>query len=54
MPAGRLGLDEWTAHTLDALGMSANAASLTWSLLFVAACWFALSRLSRRRLFVRV
>lgn len=50
---GRLGTDEWVARQLATLGLSANAASLGWSLLYVALWLFVLSRLSRRRLFVR-
>ena len=51
--AGRLGTDEWTVRQLERIGFTTNAASLAWALLFLAAWAFALSRLSRRRLFVR-
>jgi predicted acyltransferase len=50
----RLGTDEWTAHVLERAGLSANAASLGWALVFLTAWLFVLSRLSRRRLVVRV
>jgi len=52
MPSGRLGLDEWVTLQLTHVGLSDKAASLAWSLLFVAAWWLVLYRLSRRRLFV--
>lgn len=51
---GRLGTDEWTFRQLETFGMSPKAASLAWALLFLAAWWLVLVRLSRRRLFVRV
>lgn len=51
---GRLGLDEWTARLLGRGGWSPPAASLAWALLYVAAWWIALARLSRRRFFLRV
>lgn len=51
-PTGRLGLDEWVTRQFEAMRLPPNAASLAWALLFVAAWWFALSRLSRRRLLV--
>ena len=50
---GRLGTDEWTFRQFETLGLSPKAASLAWTLLFVAAWWLVLRRLSRRRLFVR-
>ena len=53
-PTGRLGVDEWTAQALRGIGFSPEAASLTWALLFVALWLAALSRLSRRRLLLRV
>jgi len=52
MPTGRMGLDEWVTLQLTHLGLSDKAASLAWSLLFIAAWWLVLDRLSRRRLFV--
>ena len=51
--SGRLGTDEWTFRRLEALGLSPKAASLAWALLFLAAWWLLLARLSRRRLFLR-
>jgi predicted acyltransferase len=51
-PTGRLGLDEWVTLQLTHVGLTDKAASLAWSLLFVAAWWLVLRRLSRRRLFV--
>ena len=51
---GRLGTDEWTVSLLERAGVSPNAASLAWALLFLAAWLVALSRLSRRRVVVRV
>jgi predicted acyltransferase len=53
-PDGRLGLDEWVTHHLQAAGLPPNAASLAWALVFVAAWWIGRARLSRRQLFVRV
>jgi predicted acyltransferase len=50
---GRLGTDEWVSRQLEAIGLSPDAASLGWALLFLAAWCYALSRLSQRRLFVR-
>jgi predicted acyltransferase len=51
--AGRLGTDEWTFRQLETLGLTPKAASLAWALLFLAAWWVLLARLSQRRLFVR-
>ncbi|HEY4303935.1 MAG TPA: heparan-alpha-glucosaminide N-acetyltransferase domain-containing protein [Gemmatimonadaceae bacterium] len=51
--AGRLGTDEWTFRQLETLGLSPKAASLAWTLLFIAAWWWLLATLSRRRLFLR-
>src|SRR6185503_1619637 len=51
---GRIGLDEWTTRQIENVGLAPKAASLAWALLFLAAWWLVLSRLSRRRLFVRV
>src|SRR5262249_8633535 len=51
---GRLGTDEWTVDLLQRAGVSPNAASLAWALLFLAAWLFALSWFSRRRLVLRV
>ncbi len=50
----RLGLDEWTSRVLANAGLSPDAASLAWALLFLGFWLFVLSRLSRRGLFVRV
>ena len=49
----RVGTDEWTVHLLENAGLSPEAASLAWSLLFIAGWLFVLSRFSRRRLVVR-
>lgn len=51
---GRLGVDEWTAHAFRQFGLSPELASLAWALLYVALWLAALSRLSRRRLLLRV
>jgi predicted acyltransferase len=50
----RIGFDEWVTRRFDHAGLPADAASLAWALIFLGAWWLALSRLSRRRLFVRV
>jgi predicted acyltransferase len=50
---GRLGTDEWVVRQLEHIGFTPKAASLAWALLFLGAWLLALSRLSRRRLFVR-
>jgi len=52
-PSGRMGLDEWVSTSLEHAGLSANAASLAWALLFLLAWWILLEQLSRRGLFVR-
>lgn len=52
-PSGRLGLDEWVSTALAHTGWSPNAASLAWAILFLAAWWLVLERLSRRGLLVR-
>jgi len=52
-PGGRLGTDEWVARHLETIGLSPDAASLAWALIYVAIWLFVLSRLSRRQLFVR-
>jgi predicted acyltransferase len=50
----RIGFDEWVTRRFDHAGLPPDAASLAWALIFLGAWWLALSRLSRRRLFVRV
>lgn len=50
--SGRIGFDEWMTQQFEHIGLSNKAASLAWSLLFVAAWWLVLARLSRRRLLV--
>lgn len=50
---GRVGTDEWVVRQLESVGFSPKAASLAWALIFLATWLLALSRLSRRRLFVR-
>ena len=51
---GRLGTDEWVFRQFETVGLSPKAASLAWTVLFLAAWWMLLARLSQRRLFVRV
>ncbi len=50
----RLGLDEWMSRLLTNAGLSPEAASLAWALLFLGFWLFVLSRLSRRGLLLRV